>query len=673
MSLLALSGVTVHVGGATILRDVSFTIGRGERWGVVGRNGSGKTTLFHLLAGRIEPARGSMSRLPGLRVSLLDQHREFEDAATVWEAAALPFAGLRALERSLAEQAAALADDPSPKAMERYDRDLERFEREGGYTYAARVDAVLHGLGFDPDEARARPLSTLSGGERGRVGLARQLVTPADIYLFDEPTNHLDLETTHWLEEFLATLDATVLVISHDRAFLDALADHMLHLEDGTATPYTGGYASFVTQRAERRLAQRRAYEQQQRRIAAEEEYIRRNIAGQNSRQARGRRTRLARLPRLSPPPSEEAVMSLRLRADERGGDQVVFAEDVRLTVPAPATAAHGRGGADERATAGDDLSVLRERVLLDGFSTRLTRGEVVGLVGPNGAGKSTLLRALAGEHPVARGELRLGDTTRAAYYRQDLAQIPGDRTLFDAVHDLRPHWDRGQVQAHLGRFGFSGDDVQRRAGTLSGGEQARLALAMIMLSGANLLLLDEPTNHLDVETIEALEDALDAYDGTVILVSHDRALLRTLTTRVWSLRDGRVEIYDGGFDDWEAMREERARAEAEAAAAEEAARRERERRASARRKDAADKQRRAALREARRRVEALEARITELESRIAALTAALEDSSLYTTAEGIRRAHELKMALDSARADLDRALQEWADAGDAAEALASG
>jgi len=648
VSLVTLAGVTVRLGGQTILSDVSVGFGRGERWGIVGRNGTGKTTLFRLITGQVEPAAGSVSRLPGLRISLLDQHREFAGATTVWDAAAEPFAELRALERSLAEQAAALADDPSPRAMARYDRDLERFEREGGYTYSARVDAVLQGLGFDPADARTRPLDALSGGERGRVGLARQLVAPADVYLFDEPTNHLDLETTRWLEEYLRALDATVLVISHDRAFLEAIVDHVLHLEAGTATPYTGGYASFVRQRTERRLAQQRAFEQQQRMIAAEEEYIRRNIAGQNSRQARGRRTRLARLPRLSPPPSEEAVMALRLRADERGGDQVLVAEDVRLTAP----------GAPER-------------TLLDSFSTRLARGEVVGLVGPNGAGKSTLLRAIVGEHPVASGELRIGASIRVAYYRQDLAQVPVDSTLFEAIHDLRPQWDRGQVQGHLGRFGFSGDEVHRRAGTLSGGERARLALAMIMLSGANLIIFDEPTNHLDLETIEALEDAIDAYDGTVVLVSHDRALLRAVTTRVWALRDGRIEVYDGGYDEWEVVQEERARAEAEAVAAREASQRDRERRAAARREDeAAEKQRRAALREAQRRVQTLEARIAEIEARVAELTVALEDPALYATAEGSMRAYELKAELDAARLELDAALEEWTEAGEEVEAL---
>ena len=336
MTQFAFSGVAVAFGATTLLEDVSFTVAKGERWGIVGRNGSGKTTLLNLITGAVEPTRGTVSRLTGLRVAMLEQHRDYGGATTVWDAAAGRFAELRALEQSLAEQAEALGrlgGGATQQALDRYARDLERFEHAGGYTYAPRVDAVLHGLGFDPDRARTQPLAQLSGGERGRVGLARQLVAPADVLLLDEPTNHLDLETTEWLERYLRDLDETVLLISHDRAFLERVVDHVLHLEGGTATPYVGGYAAFVTQRAERRLAHRRAYEKQQQTIATEEEYIRRNIAGQNSAQAKGRRTRLARLPRLSPPPTEEDVMALRLDAGERGGDQVLVAEDVTVAV----------------------------------------------------------------------------------------------------------------------------------------------------------------------------------------------------------------------------------------------------------------------------------------------------------------------------------------------------
>ena len=280
---LALAGVAVEFGATRLLSDVTLTVARGEKWGIIGRNGSGKTTLLRLITGEIEPSAGTVARASGLRWSVMDQHRDFAGADTAWEAAAGAFAELLALERSLAEQAAALAeagDRSTPQMLARYDRDLERFDREGGYTLAARIDAVLHGLGFDPDEARTRPLESLSGGERSRLGLAQQLVAPADVLLLDEPTNHLDLETTRWLEQYLRGLDATVLLISHDRAFLQAVVDHVLHLESGTAVSYAGDYQAFLRQRADRRLAQRRAFVKQARTIAAEEDFIRRNIAG---------------------------------------------------------------------------------------------------------------------------------------------------------------------------------------------------------------------------------------------------------------------------------------------------------------------------------------------------------------------------------------------------------
>src|SRR5690349_11074061 len=280
MTQIAMSGVAVEFGDSTILRDVTFTVASGEKWGIIGRNGTGKTTLFNLVTGTLAPTHGVVVRAPGTRMTLLEQHRDFGDATTVWQAVAGAFDHLLDLERSLGEQSTQighLGEAATPQMLDRYAHDLERFEREGGYEVTARVDAVLHGLGFDPTEARSKQLDTLSGGERGRVGLARQLVAPADILLLDEPTNHLDLETTEWLENYLRSTSATVLLISHDRAFLANVIDHTLHLENNTTATYNGGYASFIAQRTERRLTQQRAFDKQARQIASEEDYIRRN------------------------------------------------------------------------------------------------------------------------------------------------------------------------------------------------------------------------------------------------------------------------------------------------------------------------------------------------------------------------------------------------------------
>ena len=649
MTQFSVSGVAVEFGATRLFSDVTFTVARGEKWGVVGRNGTGKTTLFRLLTGDAEPTRGTVSRASGLSFSVMEQHREFAGATTVWEAAAGPFAELLELERSLAEQGTMLAeagDRCTPAMLARYDRDLERFQREGGYTLAPRIDAVLHGLGFDPDDARTRQLSGLSGGERGRVGLAQQLVAPADVLLLDEPTNHLDLETTEWLEDYLAALDATVLLISHDRAFLQAVVDHVLHVEGGTVAPYTGDYEAFVNQRAERRLSQQRAYDKQSRVIASEEDFIRRNIAGQKSAQAKGRRRRLSRVSRLSAPDGEEGVMSLRLEADARGGDQVLVAENVRVGIG--------------------------ERVLVERFSARVGRGDVVGFIGPNGTGKTTLLRAFLSERPLEAGEVRIPESVRVAHYRQDLAQVPTNRSLYDLINDLRPSWGRGAIQGHLGRFGFSGDSVLRQAGTLSGGERARVALAMIMLSGANLLIFDEPTNHLDVESIEALEDAIEGYGGTVILVSHDRALLRTLTTRVWVLHERRITDFPGGFEEWETASSERAHAARVAAAEDEALRRVHERKQT-RRSDDGRKQQQSGRRTAERRLAEVEAAVTQWEARVAGIKGRLEDPALYATPEGTLQAVTLGQELEAARAELERAFTDWEAATSALERETTG
>ena len=645
MTLVSLSSVRVDFGATTIVRDITFTVARGERWGVVGRNGAGKTTLFRVITGNVVPVDGSVARLPGLKVALLDQQRDFGGAVTVWEAAAFGYRDVIALEKSLTEHGERLAQlghDASEADIARYGREQERFAHAGGYDYHAKVDAVLQGLGFDPAGAHDRALASLSGGERGRLGLAAQLAAPADLVLLDEPTNHLDLDTTHWLAEFLRSYDGTVMMISHDRAFLDESVDHVLHIAAQTATAYRGGYSSFVTQRAERQLTLERQVAQQRKFIAKEEDYIRRNIAGQNTAQAKGRRTRLERLPRLSPPPSEGGGYAWTLEIAERGGDQVLVAD--KLTV----------GVAD--------------RVLVRDFTATARRGDVIALVGPNGAGKSTLIATLLGERASVSGEARVGGSVGVEWFRQDLEQLPKDRTLYECIEELRPMWTRGRIQNHLGNFGFSGDEVRASTSTLSGGERARLGLAMLTLGHANLLVLDEPTNHLDVETIEALEDAIDEYEGSVLLVSHDRAFLRELATRVWAFHGDRIEDFTGSFVEWEAhVAGRNARAEREDA--ERAAVKREQARAAAKKAAEAKKPAVSDAKSARRVAETSEREAQRLEARVAELEHALEDPALYTGgAEGARRAGQLKAELEAAMRDRDAALERWTDAVEALE-----
>ena len=536
MTLLSLSNIGVSFGATELFKNVTFTVAEGERWGIIGRNGAGKTTIFKLITGELQPTVGSVARKPGLRHALLDQHRAFEGATTVWEAGAAAWREVIALEKRIAEQAiklGELGEHVTDAFLERFGHDQERFADLGGYIYHARVDAVLQGLGFDAEESKTRLVSSLSGGERGRVGLAAQLIAPADLLLLDEPTNHLDLDTTTWLQEWLHDANETVIVVSHDRAFMDAICTHILHVEARTSESYKGNYSQFVPQRAERRLSRERELEKQRAYVKKEEEYIRRNIAGVNSFQAKGKRKRLERLPRLAPPPGDPAAMDLKLEVAERGGDQVISVKDLTVEVPG--------------------------RVLIEDFTAVLRRNDFVALIGPNGAGKTSVISTIIGDHEPASGEVQIGRSITPAWFRQDLADLPLRKSMFDAIQDQRPLWSRGAVQNCLGAFGFSGDEVFREIGTLSGGERARMALALMTLARANLLILDEPTNHLDVENIEALEDALEEYDGSVLLVSHDRAFLREVATRVWWFDGTRLRDFDGPFVEWEADRARRA------------------------------------------------------------------------------------------------------------------
>ena len=638
VTILSCSDVSVEFGATTLLSDVNFTVAAGERWGIVGRNGAGKTTLLRLIDGSLAPAGGVVTRQPCLRIAVLDQARDFGGAESVWDAAASGYGPLLALEHDLARQAerlAELGERVTDADLARFGRDQERFAHDGGYQLEARVDAVLQGLGFDPREARTRPIASLSGGERGRVGLAAQLAAPVDLVLLDEPTNHLDLDTIDWLKRYLGEFGETLIVISHDRAFLDDAVDHVLHISGGTTTAYHGGYTAFVKQRAERQLTLERQVAQQRKVIAKEEDYIRRNIAGQNSAQAKGRRARLARLPRLSAPPGEREAMSVRFGDSERGGDQVLVVERLRIT--------------------------MGDRTLVRDFSTVARRGDVIALVGPNGAGKSTLLATLLGARAPATGEARLGAGIVAEWFRQDLAQVPEDRTIYDCVADLRGRWTRGHIQNHLGAFGFSGDEVRRGTAVISGGERARLALALLALRPANLLVLDEPTNDLDVESIEALEDGLEDYEGTVIVVSHDRAFLRELATRVWAFDGDRIQDYAGTFVEWEQQQAERAvasradRAEATGT---------RTTRTEVRKAAAAKRENQESVRAARREVEAREQAVHAAEARIGELERALADPALYQGgADGAREAGRLSVELDSARRALDAALVRWTEA----------
>jgi ATP-binding cassette subfamily F protein 3 len=641
MTIVRLQNAGKQYGDRWVFRNVSFTVGARDRWGIVGRNGVGKTTLFKAITGDDEATEGEIWRHPGLRFTLLRQNRGEQSAATVHEAALEPFADLVEMEARINRELEELGTVQEPRDAERllksYDRHVEEFRRRGGYEMRSRADATLEGLGF-PQDTWGKPIRALSGGELGRLRLAQTLLAQPDVLLLDEPTNHLDLRSTEWLEEFLRGYPGTVMVVSHDRVFLERLADHMLHLEEGTAYPYTGGYDSFLDQREARRELQRKQYEQQQAHIARTEAFIQKFIAGTRTKQAKSRRTLLNRLERVAAVGRDEKAMGLQFASGGRSGGVVMKVDAVQC--------AYG------------------DRVLFSPFSAEVSRAERIALVGPNGCGKSTLMRVLAGAAQPVRGSVTMGTGVRPAYYRQDFTHLDPEKKIREEVAEAAPSLTFPELRSHLGRFLFTGDEQEARVGDLSGGEQARVALAKITLQKANLLLLDEPTNHLDIESREVLEEALDGYDGTVILISHDRATLSALSTRVWAYEDGRFIDYPGSFDEW---LEWSARRKAESAATAVLARTA-EPKGGGGSSSAAGGAPALSKNEIRRREreqQALEQRIEKIEARIAEIEATLGDPALYAAGADPARPAALAAERDTLSAELAEAYATWERVGE--------
>jgi len=640
VTLVRFSGVGRQFGDRWVLRGVDFQVSAGDRWGIVGRNGVGKTTLFRLLTGADDATEGEIWRHPGIRFTLLRQNRGETSAATVREAALEPFADLLEMERRIETRAAELGglapgSAEGARLLREYDRDVEEFRRRGGYDAHARAEAALEGLGF-PRDTWDKRVRSLSGGELGRLRLVQTLLAEPDVLLLDEPTNHLDLPSTEWLEGFLRGYAGTVMVVSHDRVFLERLSDHVLHLEEGTGYAYTGGYESFLVQREERRALQLKQWERQQAHIARTEDFIRRNLAGQKTKQAKSRRTLLSRMERVDRPEDEGRAMALRFGSGGRSGGTVLKLDAV--------TASFG------------------ERRLFAPFSAEVSRDERVAIVGANGSGKSTLMRAIAGEARPTGGSIVFGAGVRAAYYRQDFTHLDPERRIWEEVLEVAPSMGMEPLRDHLARFLFRKDEIEARVGDLSGGEQARVALAKITLQKVNLLLLDEPTNHLDIESREVLEDALENFEGTVVLISHDRALLSTLATRVWHLEDGRFADFDGGFDEWQERRRDAgagAAAPSRAGAAD----------ASAGKPAAASSARagisKNELQRRKKQLEKVEARIAAVEARVAEIEASLADPSLYAAGADPKRAQALAAERDAAQAELGELYEEWERVGE--------
>jgi len=634
MSILSASNLAKSYGAQNVFEGVSFAVPPQARIALVGPNGSGKTTLLRLMADLDVPTTGVIHRAKGARIAYLPQQAEFVlsgSSGTLWEVMLEVFSDLLAQAAKLRRLEAAMADPATREAASRrYGQVLEAFEQAEGYTYEYRIEQTLAGLGFDERDYQ-RPVAQFSGGQKTRALLARLLLEEPELLLLDEPTNHLDLAGVEWLEDYLKAWRGALVVVAHDRAFLDAIAERVWELERRRLERYRGNYSAYVTQKAERMARRQSEYEKQQAFITRTEEFIRRNIAGQRTREAQGRRKRLERLERIERPrDTEPRPLSVSLGDVARSGDLVLGLYDLAV-------------GYDSAAP------------LFTAEKFELQRGQRVALLGPNGSGKTSLIRTILGEIPPLAGRVRIGASVHLGRLTQGHTNLVPEKPLLNTILDAGD-LSVGEARTVLGRYHFSGDDVFKHVGDLSGGEQARVALAILILQGANFLILDEPTNHLDIPSQEVLENALTDFEGTLLMVTHDRYLARKLAASVWTIEEratdiGRLQAFRGGYEEYRAWQAQRRR-QAGHKVEDKAKQRKKESRAA----------RKAAQREEARRMrrqDELEQQIHQLEARLAQLENQL---ALASEQQAVEQVRELGAEYRQVEEKLDKLLAVWAE-----------
>ena len=629
MIILQANKIERSFAGEVLFDNISLQVDERDRIALVGKNGAGKSTLLKILVGEEEPTSGEINKKRDLSLSYLAQDSRFESSNTIYDEMLHVFDDLRKTEKTLRQMELEMGEKTGAdleKLMQDYDRLSEEFRQAGGFTYEADIRAILNGFKFDESMWQMK-IEELSGGQNTRLALAKMLLEKPNLLVLDEPTNHLDIETIAWLENYLVNYSGALLIVSHDRYFLDKVATITLDLTKHSLDLYVGNYSSFVEQKEQKLLTEAKNYEKQQKEIAALEDFVNRNLVrASTTKRAQSRRKQLEKMERLDKPEAGSKSAHMTFHSDKTSGNVV-------LTV--------------EEAAVGYDYQILSEPIYLD-----IRKMNAVAIVGPNGIGKSTLIKSIVGQIPFIKGEARFGANVEVGYYDQTQSKLTPHNSVLDELWNDFKLTPEVEIRNRLGAFLFSGDDVKKTVGMLSGGERARLLLAKLSMENNNFLILDEPTNHLDIDSKEVLENALIDFDGTLLFVSHDRYFINRVATQVLELSEEGSTLYLGDYDYY---LEKKAELEALAAAQAEAVP------VSSTEEGTSNdyhlqKQNQKELRKITRRIEQLEAEMEELDQKIQEIS-----ETMHSTNDAADLV-QLQSELDQLTVQQEAVMEEWAE-----------
>ncbi|WP_369901409.1 ATP-binding cassette domain-containing protein [Bacillus manliponensis] len=636
MILLQVNGLSKLFGAETILSNIKLEVQTRDRIALVGRNGAGKSTLLKIIAGELSHDGGEIIKPKDVSIGYLAQHTGLETSLSIWDEMLTVFSHLQHMEKELRRLEQEMGKEEVfsnanlyEKLLTDYDRLQLDYKNKGGYQYEADIRSVLSGLGF-PTETQGVKISTLSGGQKTRLALGKLLLTKPDLLILDEPTNHLDIDTLTWLEQYLQGYPGAILIVSHDRYFLDKLVTQVYEISHKKSKRYVGNYSKYLDLKAAAYEQEMRLYEKQQEEVAKLEDFIQKNIArASTTKRAQSRRKQLDRMELMDRPLGDTKSASFHFDIERQSGNDVLQVKDVAI-------------GYDDHA-------------IIEDVRMNLTRGDSVALVGPNGIGKSTLLKSIVDKLALLNGEISFGSNVSIGYYDQEQAKLTSSKRVLDELWDDYPLQPEKEIRTVLGNFLFSGDDVLKSVSSLSGGEKARLALAKLMMQKSNLLILDEPTNHLDLNSKEILENALIDFPGTLLFVSHDRYFINRVATKVIELSTDGAQEYLGDYDYYvEKKTEMLERAELESTEKDEPVKKQI---AQEKLNYLEEKERKKLERQRLRKIEELETTIADLEEAIAALEAELCLPEVYADYE---RASEITNNKETKQTHLEQLMEEW-------------